>query len=231
MSNFCSQCGNRIAPNSSFCNVCGTALSDGVYDGDYDGNANPYEAGAPVAEEASYYADGDATVGPNFWGSFGYCMKNYCNFRGRATRKEYWGWIVGNALICTGLQIGAIALTGDEAASDVVDTLWSLAVMLPALAVMARRLHDVGWSAKLMLGPIALGIVGLPLMIMGIGLENLETDDAVVASMGTALAGLALVGVAGIWQLVLGITAGFGRGTPGPNRFGGTRWNPSDVER
>ncbi len=100
---------------------------------------------------------------------------------------------------------------------------------LPALAVMARRLHDVGWSAKLMLGPIALAIVGLPLMIMGVGHENLATDDAVVASMGTASVGLALVVAAGIWQLVLGITAGFVRGTQGPNRFGGMRLNPSDV--
>lgn len=231
MSNFCSQCGNRIASNSSFCSACGASLSDGSYDGVYDGNANPYEASVSVADEASYYADGDATVGPNFWGSFGHCLKNYCNFRGRATRTEYWGWGVVNALVCTGLQVGALALTGDEAASDAVDSLWGLAVMLPALAVMARRLHDVGWSAKLMLGPIALAIVGLPLMIVGVGLENLETNDAVVASMGTALAGLALVGVAGIWQLVLGITAGFIRGTQGPNRFGGLRLNPSDVQR
>ncbi len=238
MSNFCSQCGNKIVPNSSFCNACGASLDDDAsYDGAYGGSANPYEAGAPFADEASYYAaDADATVGPSFWGSFGYGLKNYCNFRGRATRTEYWGWGIVNALICTGLQVGAVALTAGggadpEAASDVVDTLWSLAVALPALAVMARRLHDVGWSAKLMLGPIALGIVGLPLLIMGVGLENLETDDAVVASMGTALVGLALIGVAGIWQLVLGITAGFVRGTQGPNRFGGARLNPSDAQR
>ncbi|MBR2004980.1 MAG: DUF805 domain-containing protein [Thermoguttaceae bacterium] len=163
-------------------------------------------------------------------------MKNYCNFQGRATRTEYWGWGIVNALVCAGLQLGAVALTAGggadpEAASDVVDTFRSLAVMLPALAVMTRRLHDVGWSTKLMLGPIALGIVGLPLLIMGIGLENLETNDAGVASMGTALFGLALIGVAGIWRLVLGITAGFVRGTQGPNRFGGLRLNPSDVRR
>lgn len=235
MSNFCSQCGNRIASNSSFCSACGAPLNDGAYDA-YGGSANPYEAGAPVADEASYYAAADATVGPSFWGSFGHGLKNYCNFRGRATRTEYWGWGIVNMLICKGLQIGVVALTAGgsadpEAAADVVDTLWSLAVALPALAVMARRLHDVGWSAKLMLGPIALGIVGLPLMIMGVGLENLATDDAVVASMGTAPVGLALVVAAGIWLLVLGITASFVRGTRGPNRFGGLRLNPSDAQR
>lgn len=236
MSNFCSQCGNKVAPNSSFCNVCGTALSDGVYDDAYAGSANPYEAGAPVAEEASYYAAGDATVGPSFWGAFGHCMKNYCNFRGRATRTEYWGWGIVNALVCAGLQLGAVALTAGggadpEGATNLVDSLWSLAVMLPALAVMARRLHDVGWSAKLMIGPIALAIVGLSLTVVGIGLENLDSGNDVVASTETMLVGLALVFAAGIWQFVLGITAAFVRGTPGPNRFGGLRLNPSDVQR
>ncbi|MBQ7814960.1 MAG: DUF805 domain-containing protein [Thermoguttaceae bacterium] len=235
MSNFCPQCGNRIAPNSSFCNVCGTALSDGVY----DGNANPYEAGAPVADEASYYVDGDATVGPSFWGSFGYCMKNYCNFRGRATRTEYWGWVVVNGLIGGALQIAVAAATlgsganvyAAETATNAVEGLWNLAVLLPAFAVMGRRLHDVGWSAKQMLVPMALGIVGLTLLIIGIGPENLDSGDAVVASTGTMFVGTALIIPAAIWQLVLGVTAGFSRGTPGPNRFGGTRWNPSDVER
>jgi len=236
MSNFCSQCGNKIAPNSSFCNVCGTALCDGVYNDAYDGSANPYEAGAPVAEEASYYAAGDATVGPGFWGAFGHCMKNYCNFRGRATRTEYWGWCVVNGLISGALQIGAIALTAGggadaEATSNLVESLWSLAVTLPAFAVMGRRLHDVGWSAKLMLGPMALAIVGLTLLIIGIGPDNLDSGDDVVASSGTMFVGAALTISAAIWQFVLGIASAFVRGTPGPNRFGGPRLNPSDVRR
>ncbi|MBQ7029458.1 MAG: DUF805 domain-containing protein, partial [Thermoguttaceae bacterium] len=104
-------------------------------------------------------------------------------------------------------------------------------VFLPALAVMGRRLHDVGWSAKQMLGPIALGIVGLILLLVGIGPENLNSGDDVVGSAGTMFVGLALIIPAGIWQFVLGVTAGFVRGTDGPNRFGGRRLNPSDVRR
>ena len=237
MANFCPRCGGVTGPNDAFCGACGTPLTGGEYDN--VGSANPYDAGAPVAENGYWVAEGGATVGPSFWGSFGHCMKNYCNFRGRATRTEYWGWIVVNALIGCGLQLVALfAMLGGgsnvyaaEAASDAVEGLWNLAVMLPALAVMGRRLHDVGWSAKQMLGPIALGIVGLTLIIFGVGLENFETGDEVVASMGAVYVGAALVVPAAIWQLVLGIASAFVRGTDGPNRFGGKRWNPADVGR
>ncbi len=236
MANFCPRCGGVTGPNDAFCGACGTPLTGGNYD--YNGSANPYDAGAPIAENA-YYVGGDATVGPSFWGSFGHCMKNYCNFRGRATRTEYWGWVVVNALICWGLQLVALfaSLGGGsnvyaaEAASNAAEGLWNLAVMLPALAVTGRRLHDVGWSAKLMLGPMALGIVGLTLLIIGIGLENLNSGDDAVASTGTMFVGAALIVPAAIWQLVLGIASGFVRGTDGPNRFGGKRLNPADVGR
>lgn len=237
MSKFCPRCGSGTGPTDAFCGACGTSLTGGEYN--YSGSANPYDAGAPVADGAAYYDDGETTVGPSFWGSFGHCIKNYCNFQGRATRTEYWGWIVVNALIGGALQfVATVATLGSgadvyaaEATSDVVDSLWSLAAMLPALAVMGRRLHDVGWSAKQMIGPIVLGLVGLVLLIFGVGLENFETNDDTVASTGLLFVGAALVIPAGIWQLVLGITSGFVRGTDGPNRFGGRRLNPSEVGR
>ncbi|MBP3558535.1 MAG: zinc-ribbon domain-containing protein [Thermoguttaceae bacterium] len=236
MANFCPRCGGATGPNDAFCGACGTPLTGGEYG--YNESANPYDAGAPVAENGYWVAEGGATVGPSFWGSFAHCMKNYCNFRGRATRTEYWGWIVVNALIGGALQIVAAAATlgaganvySAEATTEVVKGLWNLAVMLPAFAVMGRRLHDVGWSAKQILGPIALGIVGLTLLIIGIGPENLDSGDD-VASTGTMFVGLASIVPAAIWQLVLGIASGFVRGTDGPNRFGGKRLNPADVGR
>lgn len=215
MSNFCPHCGTELPENVAFCHVCGASTN-----ADYVENANPYDAGAPN-DYAPRYDDGETTVGPSFWGALPYCMANYCNFQGRATRSEYWGWMVANWLI----GVAAAFFPGGIAA------LWNLAATLPAFAVMGRRLHDVGWSAKLMLGPILLGIVGLPFLIFGVGLENLETNDDVVASMEGALVGIALTLASAAWQLVLGITAAFVRGTQGPNRFGPRRLNPSDVGR
>ncbi|MBQ9798511.1 MAG: DUF805 domain-containing protein [Thermoguttaceae bacterium] len=239
--NFCPRCGGATGPTDSFCGACGTPLTGGEYG--YNESANPYDAGAPIAADgAAYYEDGGATVGPSFWGAFGHCMKNYCNFRGRATRTEYWGWIVVSGLIGGALQIVAATATlgsgadvyAAETARNAVEGLWNLATLLPAFAVMGRRLHDVGWSAKQVLGSIALGLVGLTLIIFGVGLENFaaeEIDAENIPSVGAMFVGLALVVPAGIWQLVLGITSGFVRGTDGPNRFGGKRWNPADVGR
>ncbi|MBR4975648.1 MAG: DUF805 domain-containing protein, partial [Thermoguttaceae bacterium] len=155
---------------------------------------------------------------------------------------EYWGWIVVNALIGGALKIAAAAAAlgagasvySAETATNAVNSLWNLAVLLPGLAVMGRRLHDVGWSAKQMIGPIVLGGVGLILLIVGIGPENFsaeEVDAETIPSVGALLVGLALILPAGIWQLVLGITSAFARGKDGANRFGGKRLNPSDVGR
>lgn len=138
-----------------------------------------------------------------------------------------------SAAVAATLGVGANAYSAETTANG-VNSLWNLAIMLPALAVMGRRLHDVGWSAKQMIGPIVLGGVGLILLIVGIGPENFaaeEVDAENIPSFGALLAGLALIFPAGIWQLVLGITSAFVRGTNGANRFGGKRLNPSDVGR
>ncbi|MFM1957294.1 MAG: hypothetical protein RLZ41_693 [Actinomycetota bacterium] len=76
--------------------------------------------------------------------------KNYANFKGRATRSEYWWAFLFVALVGAGISI----VTTDYSASDWTDTtesalsnLWSLVVLLPGLSVAARRLHDVGRPA------------------------------------------------------------------------------------
>ena len=64
------------------------------------------------------------------------CFRKYANFKGRATKSEYW-WF---ALFFVIVNI-ASGLLGDTA-----NTLIALAMALPYLAVSARRLHDSGRS-------------------------------------------------------------------------------------
>ena len=64
------------------------------------------------------------------------CLKKYADFSGRATRSEYW-WFV----LCEVLILGIASLI-----SDTLPGLFALALVLPALAVGARRLHDTGRS-------------------------------------------------------------------------------------
>lgn len=76
-------------------------------------------------------------------------LKNYVNFSGRARRKEYWFFVLFNTLISLGLGfIDGFAGTLDpETGMGVLSGIYSLAVLLPSIAVCFRRLHDTGRSA------------------------------------------------------------------------------------
>jgi uncharacterized membrane protein YhaH (DUF805 family) len=75
------------------------------------------------------------------------CFTKFADFEGRAKRPEFW-WFV---LFCV---VGALIL---EAVGSYVSWAFSLATLVPSLAVGARRLHDVnksGWLQLLGLIPI-----------------------------------------------------------------------------
>ncbi len=62
------------------------------------------------------------------------CIKNYAEFSGRAGRKEYWFFTLMNLVI-----IGLLSLlTGTKE----IAALYAAFVLVPALAVSWRRLHD-----------------------------------------------------------------------------------------
>ncbi len=69
-------------------------------------------------------------------------FQNYVTFSGRASRSEYWYWTLFSILANV-----AASFIGGENFSSVV----SLALLLPGLAVAARRLHDTDKSAWLLL--------------------------------------------------------------------------------
>jgi len=82
-----------------------------------------------------------------FGESISTCFSKYATFDGRATRSEYWWFALFTFL--ASVILGMIS----ETASGV----FSLAVLLPSLAVGARRLHDTdrsGWFLLLWLLPI-----------------------------------------------------------------------------
>ena len=67
---------------------------------------------------------------------------NYANFKGRATRSEYWYFVLFNMVVSAVLSGLAQASNG----LAIISVLYSLAVFIPGLAVAVRRLHDVGKS-------------------------------------------------------------------------------------
>ncbi len=69
------------------------------------------------------------------------CLNKYVDFSGRAARPEFWWFFL--------FQIIVMVITG--MVSEILNGLAALALLLPGLAVGARRLHDIGKSAWLLL--------------------------------------------------------------------------------
>lgn len=75
------------------------------------------------------------------------CFQKYADFNGRAKRPEFWWFVLFTFLASLILGIVSSMLSG----------LFSLAVIVPSLAVGARRLHDIGrsgWWQLIWLVPI-----------------------------------------------------------------------------
>ncbi len=102
----------------------------------------------------------------SLWGYYCKCWKEYATFSGRARRKEFWGFTLFNA-ICVFVMYIPIWVSvliqvlkeayynNDYYELDVSDLtvpiifsvllgLYSLAAIIPSLAVSSRRLHDTG---------------------------------------------------------------------------------------
>jgi uncharacterized membrane protein YhaH (DUF805 family) len=90
---------------------------------------------------------------------------NYRNFKGRARRSEY--WFIQLFLVLTNLSAAVIDLAlmnGDvdrfiaNGGGGIIGLIWILATIVPALAVLVRRLHDTGrsgWWALIGFVPVA----------------------------------------------------------------------------
>ncbi len=70
------------------------------------------------------------------------CFSKYATFSGRARRSEYWYWVLFILIASVVLGIVDIMLP-----HHVLQVIFELAVFLPGLAVMFRRLHDTDRSA------------------------------------------------------------------------------------
>ena len=88
----------------------------------------------------------------NFGQAISTCLSNYATFAGRAARPEFWWFFLFQILATL-----AAGMLGDK-----VSGLVGIALVLPSLAVGARRLHDIGKSGWWQL----LGITGIGLLLL-----------------------------------------------------------------
>ena len=98
-------------------------------------------------------------------------LKKYAVFHGRSRRAEYWYFVLFNLIVAIVLA-GIDSLLGTFSSAQNIGLLsgiYSLAVLIPTLAVTIRRLHDIdrsGWWILINLVPLIGTIVLLVFALM-----------------------------------------------------------------
>lgn len=85
---------------------------------------------------------------------------HYFDFNGRARRKEYWMFTLVNVIL-----VVVVGLVAGMIKQPWISSVFALALLLPALGVGARRLHDIGKSGWLLLVAL-IPLVGLYLLYL-----------------------------------------------------------------
>ena len=98
-----------------------------------------------------------------FFQSVSYTLRNYANFKGRASRSEFWCFFFF-VILAQAVARFVDALFGGFLFFGPTGGLVSLLLLVPQVAVAVRRLHDLGRSGKELLVP-GLMLVFAPLVM------------------------------------------------------------------
>ena len=75
-------------------------------------------------------------------------FRNYVGFSGRASRSEFWYWMLFTVLVSIAMTMIDLGILGISSNVNPFSSIWSLIAFLPSLAIGVRRLHDTdrnGW--------------------------------------------------------------------------------------
>ncbi len=134
MSKLCSKCGVECDDSAKYCLHCGNSFIVSAEETGY--NAQPRD---------NVYGSTDIS----FTDAFIKYWRGYVDFSGRARRKEYWYIVLWNLII--GISISLIGAIISNSLGEMLELIYSLATILPAIALCVRRLHDIGKSGLYLL--------------------------------------------------------------------------------
>lgn len=166
---YCKNCGKQIDERQKFCPYCGSPNGGST--------------------ETFYEPKRDYPEKINMISAYKLMFKNYAKFKGRSRRSEYWYAELANLLIVLAVFLLIVVLGGvgvmlpttyGDSYSDsglifmgISGIIWfllviyAIALIVPRLALMIRRLHDTGksgWYLFLSLVPFVGGIIMLVFM-------------------------------------------------------------------
>ncbi|MCR4572215.1 MAG: DUF805 domain-containing protein [Lentisphaeria bacterium] len=124
----------------------------------YPPNSNPHNA---YNQGHQFSVPDDNIANVEAFGCYLKVLKHYADFSGRASRKEYWFFVLFNCVIAYGIGFLS-ALMGVE---NILGLLYMLATLIPSIAVCIRRLHDINKSGSYFL-IILIPIVGGILLVL-----------------------------------------------------------------
>ena len=175
-------------------------------------------------------------------------FRQYVRFNGRATRPEFWWWMlfIAVASIILGIIDGIISAAAGSGFVDFepLSTLFGLATLLPSLAVTSRRLHDIGksgwwqllWYATMGLAwavaAVLLFIALAGIFVAAIGWSIISGGDltgalyAALPALLAVIAALAITLGVIIWAIIWLARPG----EPAANRYGPNPRAASDDE-
>lgn len=164
----CQKCGQRIPSSERYCPYCGHMKNIPL-------PLDAYELG--------------------FIENFKHCVVHkYANFEGRASRSEYWHFMLVYQLIiaiilfiCAAIScVIPVSGTTGVALGLVVLFILSIGFIIPGIAVAVRRLHDVGWSGWFVLVGL-IPFVGVPIMLILMALPGKSVANRFGAPTGTTI--------------------------------------------
>ena len=161
-------------------------------------------------------------------------LKRYAEFSGRSRRKEYWMWVLFVVIttlvlmfLDSMLGLGGRATStstygpsgvgyGANMHGGVLTSLFSLAILIPAIAVAVRRLHDTNRSGWWILLPIIPYCAAF--LFGGAAMMGAASGSSAGMMAGAGLAGIFLL-IGFVCAIVLLVFMCL-PSTPGENRYG-----------
>lgn len=103
-------------------------------------------------------------------------LRDFSNFKGRARRKEFWVFLMINSIMAILMTVlDELLGTKNPIIYGYFSCIYGLIALVPSIAVMVRRLHDIGksgWWTLIILIPI----IGNTILLVFASFEG-EPDD------------------------------------------------------
>lgn len=126
---FCTKCGNSIPDGAAFCTRCGARVNPE----DTKAQQAPEQAAAPEQAQVQYAPVLPRSV--SFIDAIKLFFIHYADFNGRATKSEFWFAYLFQLVV----SLATIYI-------PIIGWLVSVALIIPNLSIVIRRLHDIGKS-------------------------------------------------------------------------------------